>query len=252
MTVPVTATESGITLGSLVTVEKVEMKGSKMDVTVRNNSSENISHVIFIIIPQNEAGEIIFMSAPSPEESETDAINFYSLKPGKTASGTWDIQSVFPGSTHVKMAALFVEINDDTTIWFAEKDFRWFSFLEQKYINCPEGRNTNYYPDKMTWEKGNSIHLGFEYRNEMSWVDEHFGYHYTGYLVNVVDEDSLAAKAGLQLYDLITAVNGLTCTENPFALTYGIAEMADTGKMTLTVERYGEEGTFEVELTQEK
>ena len=48
------------------------------------------------------------------------------------------------------------------------------------------------------------------------------------------------------------AVNGLPYEENEYTLIFGMAEMADTGKMTLTVERYGEEGTFEVELTQEK
>ena len=40
-------------------------------------------------------------------------------------------------------------------------------------------------------------------------------------------------------------------TENPYTLTIGMAEMADTGKMVLTVERRGQEGTFEVELTKE-
>ena len=103
----------------------------------------------------------------------------------------------------------------------------------------------------MTMEKSDSITLGITCRFDLSWVTEHFGYHHIGLFVRKVTEDSLAAKAGLQANDLIVAVNGLTYEENPQTYNIGRAEMADTGKMTLTVERYGEEGTFEVELTKE-
>lgn len=251
VTVPVIATESGIALGSVVSIEKVVLKGDKMEVTVKNNGSESIDRVRIVFIPRNKAGEVLFMSAPSPTETETNCINFYSVKPGKTARDTWNIQAVFPGSTQVDMAVLFFDLADNTTIWFTEKGFRWFSASEQKYITCPEDRNINVYPDSMTMEKSDSITLGIQCRFDLSWVTEHFGYHHIGLVVRKVTEDSLAAKAGLQANDLIVAVNGLTYEENPQTYNIGRAEMADTGKMTLTVERYGEEGTFEVELTKE-
>ena len=251
VTLPITATESGIALGSVVTIEKVVLKGDKMEVTVKNNGSEIIDHVQIVIIPRNEAGEVLFMSAPSPTETETNAINFHSVKPGKTARDTWNIQAVFPGSTQVNMAVLYIDLADNTTIWFTEKGFRWFSASEQKYITCPEDRNINVYPDSMTMEKSDSISLGMQCRFDLSWVTEHFGYHHTGLVVRKVTEDSPAAKAGLQATDLIVAVNGLTYEENPHTYDIGRAEMVDTGKMTLTVERYGEEGTFDVELTKE-
>ena len=68
----------------------------------------------------------------------------------------------------------------------------------------------------------------------------------------MLDTDSVSISYG-DIDNASTPLSeGLTYEENPYTLTIGKAEMADTGKMTLTVERYGEEGTYEVELTQEK
>ncbi len=63
-----------------------------------------------------------------------------------------------------------------------------------------------------------------------------------------LEQGSIAEKAGLKVHNLIVAVNGVPLTENEYALIQGIADMTETGKMTLTVERYGQAGTFEIVL----
>ena len=257
VTVPVTATESGIALGSLVTIRDAQLRGDEIEYIVKNNGSQAVNYIWLIDIPRDKDGNIQF-------ETETSAAGvgkefvFSNIRkkigPGKTIKNKFvDFGKHYPNATQFDCAVLSIELADGTHIYFPETALRWFSSSEKKYINFPEGRNTNSYPRDEIFEKSKSVELGFEYYNDfMSWHGEHYGYQNVGAVVMSVEEDSIAAKAGLQITDLIVAVNGLTYEENPYTLTVGMAEMADTGKMTLTVERYGEEDTFEVELTQEK
>ena len=257
VTVPVTATESGIALGSIVTILNVQIKGDDTEYILKNNSSQAVTLVGLCDIPWDKDGNIQFMSEASAAGVGEEYVFSKFRKrigPGKTAkvTATGD-SSIYPNATQLDCGVTGVKLADGTFIKFQEKDVRWFSSSEKKYINFPEGRNNNCYPGAEIYEKGESVDLGIEiFDSLLSWHAEHYGYHNVGVVVMSVEEDSIAAKAGLQATDLIVAVNGLPYEENEYTLIFGMAEMADTGKMTLTVERYGEEGTFEVELTQEK
>ena len=257
VTVPVTATESGIALGSLVTIQDVKIKNEGQEYTVRNNGLQPVVNIWIIYIPRDKEGNIQFRGEASAAGAGHERV-FSNIKkrigPGKTIKEDFNTFGTdYPNATQLDCAVLSVELADGTYISFPENALRWFSSSEKKYINSPEGRNVNSYPGDEIYEKLESVELGAELSTSLkSWQKEYFGYHHLGYLVMSVEEDSIAAKAGLQPTDLIVTVNGLDYEENEYAMTFGMAEMVDTGKMTLTVERYGEEGTFEVELTQEK
>lgn len=256
VTVPVTATESGIALGSIVTIEDAQIKNGKHEYTVKNNGSQPVKLVWLICIPRDKDGNIQFMTEPSAAGAGYERIfsDIYMVGSGKKVKDVFTLfGSDYPNATQLDCAVVSIWLADDTYIEFPENALRWFSSSEKKYINFPEDRNINCYPGDEIYEKSKSVKLGIEFSTSLkSWQKEYYGYRHLGYLVMSVEEDSIAAKAGLQATDLIVAVNGLTYEENLRALTIGRAKMADTGKMTLTVERYGEEGTFEVELKQEK
>ena len=257
VTVPVTATENGIALGSLVTIQNAHVKSDEVELIVKNNGSQLVTRVCVIFIPRDKDGNIQYMTEASAAGAGHECVFCHisrRMGPGKTAKQAFsETGTYYPNMTQMDCAVFSITLADGTYIRFPENDLRWFCSSEKKYITFPKDRNTNCYPGDEIYEKGKADELGIvTYNTLMSWHGEHYGYHNVGVVVTSVEENSIAAKAGLQATDLIVAVNGLTYEENPYTLTIGKAEMADTGKMTLTVERYGEEDTYEVELTQEK
>ena len=254
VSVSVIATKSGIAMASLVEIEDVKVRNGIAEYTVKNNGSQDIIYIVFIVIPRDQDGNIQYKTEASrPEDSSESVFSpFYKrLRPGKSAKESFRSEG-YPNATQWDVAVSFIRLADGTRIVFNEESFRWFSSSEKKYINRPAGRNNCIEVSDEIYQKAKTIKLGFEAGPEfLSWYTGHYGYHNTGKKVVTVEEGSVAAKAGLQPHDLIVAVNGLTYTENPYTLTIGMAEMADTGKMVLTVERRGQEGTFEVELTKE-
>ena len=239
-----------------MTIQSSRIKGDTTEYIVKNNGSQDVIFVCLYCIPRDKDGNIQFMSEASAAGVGEERIFPYirrKIGPGKTDKEEYiEFKHDYPNATQEDIAVLMYGLADGTGVFFPERALRWFSSSEQKYINFPEARNTNCYPSDEVYEKCQTVDLGIEvYNGMLSWHAEYYGYHHIGDVVMSVKEDSIAAKAGLQTTDLIVAANGLTFEENPYTLEIGIAEMADTGKLTLTVERYGEEGTFEVELTKE-
>lgn len=248
LTVSVTAKESGAGLGSMVTVEGVKIKGKKVQVTLRNNSSVKVKQVTLVVIPRNKKGDILFHTKASPEGIGEEICYGYvrqEIGPGKTVTQDLSHKN-FPKAKQVDVAVMWIQTEDNSDIEFSENNWRWYSSSAKQYINLPEGRNINSAVDSETMKKCRSVDTGIVDLTLPTWIAEHYGFHYGGHAVMKLEQGSIAEKAGLKVHDLIVAVNGVPLTENEYALIQGIADMTETGKMTLTVERYGQAGTFEI------
>lgn len=253
VTVAVTTEESGVGPGSAVTLENVSVSNTGIVYTVRNNSPREIQAVQIIFMPMDAEGKLLFMSEASGEGSGKE-ICFSKIsdpiKAGETLKKRFKFKAYYPEATQALAAICWYSPDDGNKVVFAEKDLRWFSTTEKRYVNFPEGRNTNSWYTGFNAGDLHSIEaLGVTVSGTRSWHAKHFGYENAGYVVKEVTENSPAAKAGLQLYDMIVSVNGTAYTDDPYILLRANDAEDGTGPMSLMVERQGKEGLFEVTIT---
>ena len=255
VTVNVTAKQSAVGPGCWLEIKSVKAGKRGVDLTIRNNAPEKLYYITVKLIPRDKNGDIRFRFGSGLEENQKEITHVYIstyLKPGE--SSTWHVDSKeFPDASQVDAAVCYFRLDDGSVYTFAENNLRWFSSGRKQYINNPAGMNTNSYPGSKTEEKGDTVRLslGIKEGYEMaSWSARRVGFRNGGWLVQDVAKNSIAANAGLQANDLITAVNGVSLMDDNYILTKAAAELGEGEPLTLTVERRGNGGSFEVQLAQ--
>lgn len=255
VTVSVTARAGAFGTGNLVTLKDVRIrKNGSIDLTFQNNGSVRVSYIGVEMIPRNKKGDILYTFDATTEGVRQEIIYGYIsafIEPGESHTVTIQKHASFPKANQVDVAICRIDLWDDTVIAFSEDHLRWFSSSKNKYITNPEGSNINSWPGNETEQKGKTVKLALgirEFGDLTSWQAKRAGFSRGGWLVTDMESGSAAAQAGLQKGDLITAVNGISFTENMYALLSEAAAMAEDGSLTLTVERLGQKEPFEAVL----
>ena len=107
--------------------------------------------------------------------------------------------------------------------------------------------NINCYPEQETMDRAELLNPGFVSEHAVEgWLASHFGYHSAGIHIKGVEDSSAADKAGLQANDLIIAVDGVQYADDACILEKGKEKMLDGNSITVTIERYGQEGTIDL------
>ena len=95
-------------------------------------------------------------------------------------------------------------------------------------------------------ERANSLDLGDSSKSVREWLAPHWGFQHGGWFVKEVNEGSIAEKAGLQVHDLIIAVDGVLVADDRYIVEKGKLKLLDGQPITVTIERPGTEGTIDL------
>ena len=248
--VNINVSQEAIPLSKEVYIDKVIWRNDQGSVTIRNNTGENIHEVKMVAKYYDQSGNLMYMTDGGCE-SVGGEFCYYGNKNidiRKESALNWDIKTThFNGSSWIEIAVYRYGKENGTTVCIPENGFHWFSSKTQSYINAPEMMNINCYPGQETMDRAELLNPGFVSEHAVEgWLASHFGYHSAGIHIKGVEDSSAADKAGLQANDLIIAVDGVQYADDACILEKGKEKMLDGNSITVTIERYGQEGTIDL------
>lgn len=256
VTVKVNVAQSAIPLSKELYIEKVDWKNTKGRFTIRNNTGDNVYGVSIACKYFNQDGELLFCTEEGFDGVGKE-LSFYNKDSRNKKTGEMDIRkgqtyhlkvhtTHYPDTVRAEFAIYHYTKEDGTFVSIADNGLHWFDSETQTYLNAPELMNVNCWPGKEALERSNTLDLGYKESRVREWQAPHWGFHHGGWFIEEVDEGSIAEKAGLQVHDLIIAIDETLLANDRYIIEKGKLKLLDGQPITVTIERPGTEGTIDL------
>ena len=245
--VNVSVINEAIPLQRYVEITNFKFYKGLMDLNFRNNTGKEIEYVDFTMIPYNTEHEILcYTNMPAMESNYVGYGR--KLAPGKTVSIRGAGAYKNPSIDDIDISVHYIWFTDGTMTVFSDSERYWYSSkTNSNHGDLNKDLASNY---SNVWKSEKSIDYGFAIDLIYEWDCDLYGYKHGGVCVSEVAPGLFAEKAGLRANDLIVSVDEINEDDVLYCLQRGGEIITDGGKITLKVERPGQEGT--IELTVEK
>ena len=256
VTVKVNVAQSAIPISKEVYIEKVEWKNDKGSIRIRNNTGENVYSINMVSKFYNQDGELMFCTDEGFdgvgreygyyfEDSENKKTGMIDVQKGH-AYQFYRYTTHYTGAARVELSIYQYTKEDGTLVYIADNGLHWFDSETQTYLNAPELMNVNCWPGKEAMDQIKTLVLGYEAREAQEWQAPHWKYKHGGWFIEEVKEGTIAEKAGLQVHDMIIAIDGVLFADDSYIVERGKLKLLDGQPITVTVERPGTEGTIDL------
>lgn len=258
ISVNINISQESIPLSKQVTIEGIDCKLKKEKnyayTTIRNNTGDNIYGVSSLAKYYNADDELMYMSREGNEGVLDGEYIFYIKSEDgtpheirKNRKETFIFTTTrYPGYARCEFAVYSYTKEDGTVVFIPDNGLHWFDSKSQSYINDPELKDYNCYPGKEENERAETLDLGYSSKQVKEWLAPHWGFQHGGWFIEEVDEGSIAEKAGLQVHDMIIAIDGVLVADDYYIVEKGKLKLLDGQPITVTVERPGTEETIDL------
>lgn len=246
--VNVTVTAEAIPISQYVLITKATCRNGNVNISMKNNSGRDIAIIDIYIVPYNQFNEIIYYGL-LPGEEPRWIVNEKTFKAGNSISiATWTGNG-YPDASidHMDIAITSVRFSDGNVAAMSGNDYCYYSTKTNDYKNIKYNA-INTYPGHSIMRKANTLMVGLT-SGVLTHKDAiHYGFKHGGEYITEVVPNSIAARAGLKVGDLITAVDGVYYDENSYTLEIGKSKLVDGKSIEITVEKYAQEGTYTITM----
>lgn len=200
----------------------------------------------------NDNNERMFASPTTLEGYIDDVCYWYytpdeAIKPGETYK-TEDSFAGYLKAGKLDVAVRYYRKESGEYINIPESAWVWYSTDGGMVENKPDRA---YYldPEAAIYDQSDGVNIGYHYYLLDNYNASFYSHSQGGEWISEVEVGSIADTAGLMVGDLVVTVDGISPTENVFAVEYAMAKIANGESIPWEYERDGSIHTVKLSLT---
>ena len=213
-----------------------------LEVTLSNTGTVAIDEFGLALAFLNADGEQIYGYEATLEGYTPEVCNWYYTPENAIEAGgtflTHDVFTDYAGTSTVAVAIRYYHIVDGDYIMLPESEWFW-AFPGYETDGYPADRPYYTGPSADVYTSIEGFSLGYNYYLLDDYNAAYYGKNQGGEWIYNVDADSPAAKAGLQVGDLLLFADGVKPTENLYAVEYAMSAIMNGETVDWVYERDG-------------